>query len=432
MPRVGTLRQECIQELHDTPWSGHMGVTKTQKAVERLFWWPTWRQDVKQYVLTCHSCQRSKSSNQSRAGFLVPMDIPFRRWSSISVDLITQLPQTVNGNTCIVVFVDRLSKMVHFAAAPTNTGVLECAKIFRHEVAILHGLPRDIVSDRDARWQGKFWTELCRLCGMQQKMSTPYHPQTDGQTERANRTLEEMLRHFVNPTRNDRDEHLDAAEFAFNNSWHESIRTTPFLLNSGQQPYTRMSMGLDSEVPLAKTFFTDIQRAVEEARQHLESAQQRQKAYYDWGRQEQTFEVGQQVMLSTRNIRWRGPGTPKLMPKWIGPFEVEKAVGPVAYRLSLPANMRIHRVFHVALLKPYRSDGRVQPPPLPIELEDGSEWFHVERLCMHRERKTGGKRKQVRRSYLVKWLGYGDEHNIWEPESNITQACLQEYWDSKS
>ena len=216
LPKVGNLRQECMRELHDTPLSGHLGVTKTQKAVMRLFWWPSVRQEVKQYVLTCHSCQRSKSTNQKCAGFLVPLDIPLRRWSSISVDLITQLPETVNGNTCIVVFVDRLSKMVHFAPDPTNTGAYECAKLFRHNVVRLHGLPRDIVSDQDARWKGKFWTELCKLCNIQMKMSTPYHPQTDGQTERANRTLEEMLRHFVNPTRNDWDEHLDAAEFACN------------------------------------------------------------------------------------------------------------------------------------------------------------------------------------------------------------------------
>lgn len=193
-----------------------------------------------------------------------------------------------------------------------------------------------------------------------------------------------------------------------------------------------MSMGLDSDVPLAKDFMQKIREAVKEAKHYLEMAQQRQKAYYDKGHREQTLEVGQQVLLSTRNIRWSGPGTPKLMPKWIGPFRVEKAVGPVAYRLDLPANMRIHKVFHVLLLKPYRSDGRVQPPPLLVELEDGSEWFQVERVCMHREKAVGKKKKQVRRSYLIKWLGYGDEHNSWEPENNLTLACLQEYWASRA
>jgi len=125
------------------------------------------------------------------------------------VDLITQLLEAANGNTCIVVFVDRLSKMVHFAVAPTNTGALECAKLFWHNVLRLHGFPRDIVSGQGARCKGKVWTELCRLTGTTQSMGTPYHPQTDGQTERANRTLEEMLRHCVNLTRNDWDDRLD-------------------------------------------------------------------------------------------------------------------------------------------------------------------------------------------------------------------------------
>ena len=125
-------------------------------------------------------------------------------------------------------------------------------------------------------------------------------------------------------------------------------------------------MGLDSSVPLAKTFFTDMQDAVEEAKHYLEMAQQRQKAYYDSKRREQTFEVGAMVLLDTRNIRWKGPGMPKLMPKWIGPFKVEKAIGPVAYRLELPQSMRIHRVVHVSLLKPCRRDDRHWPPPLPL------------------------------------------------------------------
>ena len=246
-----------------------------------------------------------------------------------------------------------------------------------------------------------------------------------------------MLWHFVNPTRNDWDEQLDAAEFACNNAWHESIRTTPFMLNSGQQPYTPTSMGLESDVPPAKNFMQKkmqkkMQEAVEQAKRCLEMAQQRQKAYYDRSHREQILEVGQDVLLSTKNIRWSGPGTPKLMPKWIGLLRVDKAVGPVAYRLDLPANMHIHKVFHVSLLKPYRTDGRVQPPPVPAELEDGSEWFQVERGCMHRERTTGRKPKSVSRSYLIKWLGYGDEHNSWEPEANLTPACLQEYWASRA
>ena len=124
-----------------------------------------------------------------------------------------------------------------------------------------------------------------------------------------------------------------------------------------------------------------------------------------------------------------GANNPKLMPRWIGPFNVVKAVGPAAFKLDLPKIMRIHSVFQVQLLKPCQSGGRYQPPPLPIELEDGFEWFQGECVCMHREQRIGKKKKKICRSILVKWLGYGDEHSSCEPESTLNAAWLQEYWD---
>ena len=111
------------------------------------------------------------------------------------------------------------------------------------------------------------------------------------------------------------------------------------------------------------------------------------------------------------------------MPKWIGPFEVEKAVGLVAYQLNLPRNMQVHKVFHVSLLKPYRSDGSLQPPPLPVELEDGSEWSLVKQVCVHRESTTGKNGKQERRSCLDKWRVYGDEHNRSLSAISLLLAC---------
>ena len=192
---------------------------------------------------------------------------------------------------------------------------------------------------------------------------------------------------------------------ASTHAWHEFIKSTPFLLNSGQQPYTPLSTGLQelSTVPLAKSFVSEAVEAVKEAKHYLEMAQQHQKKYYDQGRKELTLKVGAQVLLNTRNIRWKGSTTPKLMPRWIGPLVV-KAVGPVAYKLDLPKNLHIHSVFHVQLLKQYKFGGRHQPPPLPVELEDDFKWFQVERVCMHREQRVGRAKKKIRRRYLVKWL----------------------------
>lgn len=152
----------------------------------------------------------------------------------ISADLIAQLPMTKSGNTQIVVFVDTLSKMVQFAAVLTASTAYNMARLFLHNLIRLHGTQREIVSDRDTLFTSAFWEELTAALGTKLAMSTACHPANDGQTERTNRTLDEKKRHFVSPTQDDWDEHLDAAEFAINNAWQESVQNTRFMLNSGQ------------------------------------------------------------------------------------------------------------------------------------------------------------------------------------------------------
>ena len=166
IPDSHDLRKQCLHEMHDCPYSGHLGVTKTQKAMERLYWWKSMRQEVKEHVRHCSMCQKNKNnSNQKSAGLLQPLDIPGRRWDSISVVLIVELPPTKHGNTKIVVFVDRLSKMVHFAAVPTSFTALDMAKLYAHVVVRPHGISREIVSDRDTLFNSEFWSELTALLG---------------------------------------------------------------------------------------------------------------------------------------------------------------------------------------------------------------------------------------------------------------------------
>ena len=165
------------------------------------------------------------------------------------------------------------------------------------------------------------------------------------------------------------------------------------------------------------------------ARDCLVAAQQRQKAYADKGRRDTEFSTGQPVLLSTRNITHKGPGTPKLMPKWIGPFRITERIGAVAYKLELPPVLRIHDVFHASLLKAYRSDGRVHPPPVSLTT-DGDPLYEVDFILGDRW-KTSGKHKW--REYHTQWTGYGPEHNTWEPESSF-ETCpdvIQAYWDQK-
>ena len=256
-------------------------------------------------------------------------------------------------------------------------------------------------------------------------MSTSWHPQTDGQTERMNRWLEDMLRQYVSPNQDDWDQHLAAAEFACNNAWDESRQETPFFLNYGQHPRLPLSLQ-KSPVAGANQFVEALQHALTKAKACLARAKSRMKVNADKRRPDTVYHVTDQVLLSMRNITLVGPGTPKLWPKWLGPFSVTRKIGDVAYELALPKTMRIHNVFHVSLLKPYRADGRVQPPPPPTVVNQLLE-YEVERILDHRAVKRG---KRNKFDYLVRWLGYGPEHNTWEPESSLrnSQDLLTEYW----
>ena len=149
--------------------------------------------DVWKYVESCNSCQRTKASQQQTAGLLQPLDIPERPWEVVSMDFITQLPRSKDGYDAIVMFVDTFSKMVHFAKTKTEASAMDTAKIFFDQVYKYHGLPKVIVSDRDLKFTSKFWKALFNTLGTKLSMSTAFHPQSDGQTERANRTLEDML-----------------------------------------------------------------------------------------------------------------------------------------------------------------------------------------------------------------------------------------------
>ena len=423
IPHVKSLRLRCLEEMHDAPWSGHVGISKTKELLARAYWWPGWHKDVEDYVKTCASCQRNKPSNARPSGLLQPLPIPDAPWQSVGIDFITHLPKTDAGHTSLMVCVCRLSKMVHLVPTTDTASAEDVARLFVDHVVRLHGVPRDLVSDRDVRFTSKFWTAFCAQLGVDRNMSTAFHPQSDGQTERSNRVLQDMLRHYVNPMHNDWDEHLSAVEFAINNSWQESTRMSPFQLVFGQNPLTPATLRLSKvDNPKALKVTSTLLERIADARAALVAAQQRQKAYADRARRDAEFTEGQDVLVSTRNIRLKGPGSPKMMPKWIGPFKVMKRIGTSAYELELPRNLLLHDVFHVSLLKPFHSDGRVQPPP-PALMVDGQEEFEVELLLDHRERRVGSKGKvRTRTEYLVKWRGYGHEHNTWEPEGNLSNC----------
>ena len=188
------------------------------------FWWPTLKQDVKEHIKSCAVCQTDKARNHKPQGKLRPLKIPDDRWSSISMDFITCLPLTEAKHATIMVFVDRLSKMTHLVATDLSVDAPRCARIFLEHIWRLHGMPKEIICDRDPRFRSAFLQSLAGMLGTQIKMSTAFHPQTDGQTERMNRVVEDCLRHYVMPHQGNWDQLLPVVEFAINSSWQLTCR----------------------------------------------------------------------------------------------------------------------------------------------------------------------------------------------------------------
>ncbi|KAJ9517295.1 hypothetical protein QJQ45_009191 [Haematococcus lacustris] len=427
VPNSKPLRQRVMRIMHDNQAAGHLGVSKTLDQVTRWFDWAGVSEDVRHYVRNCHSCQVNKASSLKPAGKLRPLPIPLRAWDSVSMDLIVKLPASgPQKYDSILVFVDRLTKMVHLVKTWESITAPQYAKLFIEHVFRLHGMPRDVISDRGPQFKNHFWAEVAKLLRVQVNLSSAYHPQTDGQTERMDRVVEEMLRHYIRPDQKDWAEHLPLVEFAINNARQESTRFTPFYLNYGYHPRRAELLDLPQKVPRALDFVLNIRRAVEQARLCLEKAQKRQKVYADGKRRHATFAPGDMVLLSTQNMRGHSaqPGVRKLKPRYVGPFEVQYMVGEAAVKLELPQQWsRFHNVFHVSLVKPYRSDGSSAVPgvssPPPEQWLDGEPVYTVERVLDHRLVNTGKRKgkdkksepKKPRLEFLVKWQGYGDEHN---------------------
>jgi hypothetical protein len=430
IPNDLALQTRILQECHDAPTGGHLGKDKTIEQVKRRFYWPGMDKTIVAYVTTCDACQRNKPSQQSPMGPLMPLPIPESPWQWVSLDLITNLPRSRNGNDAIVVFVCRLTKMVHYVATTTNVTAPQLATLFMREVVRLHGVPQAILSDRDPRFTAHFWRAFWTQLGTTLTMSTAYHPQTDGQTERANRTLEEMLRSRINFAQTDWDEHLSIAELAVNNAQQASTGFTPFYLNYGKEvelPLDRAIAELrPTNNPEAAARIRKLHADLALAHENLEGAQQRQARYANQHRRDVTFKVGDQVLLSTEHLKMLGSErrTPKFTFRYLGPFKIKRVVNANSYELDLPPTMKIHPTLNIDRLKPYR-DGRLafphrppaesRPPP-DATLENGAAQFLVESILA----KMG---EGSRAKYLVKWLGYPNWESTWEPASALRDAA---------
>ena len=374
VPNDSVLKQEILEEAHQSLYAMHPGSTKMYRDLREMYWWPGMKNDIAVFVSKCLTCQQIKAEHQRPAGLLQPLPIPQWKWEHVTMDFVVGLPRTPEGYDSIWVIVDRLTKSAHFLLVKTTYALERYARLYVQEIVRLHGAPVSIVSDRDPRFTSKFWPSLQQALGTTLKFSTAFHPQTDGQSERTIQTLEDMLRACVIDFKGSWGDYLALIEFAYNNSYQGSIDMAPFEALYGRKCRTPICWTEVGEKQLLGPELVQITtEKIKVVQENLKVAQSRQKSYADNRRRELEFQVGDRVFLKVSP--WKGVlrfgRKGKLAPRYIGPYLIVERVGAAAYRLELPEEMaRLHNVFHVSMLRKYVVDPSHVLEREPVELAD--------------------------------------------------------------
>ena len=354
IPAERALQQTLIRQAHDGPTGGHMGVAKTMARLTSTCWWSGMKAMIADYVRGCTTCAATKPSLQKPAGLLRPLPIPEKPWRLITLDFVGPLPRTPDYFNYILVVVDKFSKMAHFIPTTTNVTAEYTAKLLLDHVIRLHGLPEAMISDRGHEFTAHLFQELWKAMGTDLRLSTAYHPQSDGQTERVNRELEQQLRVHANRTGNNWKQWLSVVEMHYNSDRHESTGKTPYEMN-GVDWRDQWAVAMAAARPTlrsdaAEDMLRDISTTWEDARQVMLRQREQQKKFADRSRRDERYTVGDQVMLSTDQLI---EGKGKLRDRWIGPFQVAAVFdNGVNVRLELPEQYKkLHPVFHVEKLK---------------------------------------------------------------------------------
>ena len=446
-----SLRLTTLFEGHDA--LAHCGGgTKLFDKLHKRFWWPTLHKDCVAYVESCKTCRTNASVQKRPEGGMETHPIPEGRWDVIHMDFITDLPLTAKGHDAILVVHDKVTKYAHFIpAAKTDTAEDTANRLFA-SVFSLHGLPQQLISDRDRLFTARFFAQLMRILGVKQTMGTSYQHNFNGASERLNRTVEVMLRNVVGEhTERDFDNYLPLIEWSYNTTVHDSIGVSPFYAQWGYEPRTSLQLtealdedpdrhrSLDEYVKHQQEVLTQVREALKEAQLTMELYTNRTR------RNPEDIKVGDEVYLSTKNLgesHFKQTAR-KLQPRFTGPFRVEAKLSEYTYKLDLSkvkGMSRLHPVFHIALLwksKPTPEDlknrfrdetaeSAYSAADLSGDTVNGSETpelaaaqtgmtegvYAVEEIL---DRKKDGNSYK----YLVKWRGYGPEDNSWEPRRNL-------------
>ncbi|KAJ1585280.1 hypothetical protein NDA15_004744 [Ustilago hordei] len=425
---VEHLRFMVMTQCHDGITAGHVGRDATIKAAQRHYWWPNMTAWIADYVASCPVCARYKAPRHRPYGLLQPLATPDRPWGSISLDFIEGLPPSKKYDSktydSILVIVDRLTKFAILAPTHKTVTAKQTAVLLYGHMVRLFGYPDHMVSDRGRQFISGAWKAFAEQMGVKHSLSTAYHPQTDGQTERVNQVIEQYLRMYCNYEQNDWANLLDTAAFVYNNTVHNSIGVSPFFACYGWNPkaHPDIPQRLGVNDPGRFEYLMDGKERCKYLQEQIREAQRRSVNQYNRKHKDIEFKVGDMVYINRRNWKTRRP-TPKLDTRFAGPYPVQERVGRRAYRITLPANLRVHDVFHVSMLEPARTSSlpqRAEQPTIP-SLPDEDLDFEVEALID--KRLHNGTTE-----YKVLWRGYSEEAASWEPVENLNcPDLIQEY-----
>jgi transposase InsO family protein/predicted aspartyl protease len=415
------LCTKLITEAHTQKSSAHPGGTKTYQLLAPKYYWVGMGSDCKRFVANCIACKYAHTNQSRQQGLLHPLPIPDYPMQHLCMDF-KEFPKDRNGYDCILVFIDRLSKAAVTIPCHKTVDARKTAQLFIQWIYRFGHTPESIISDRGPQFISSFWQEFCRIIGVKIKLSTAYHKQTDGQTEIINRYIDQRLRPFVNYYQDNWSELIPMMDRAQMTLPHSSIGMTPYQLRYGTEPRNswdwntpktanpREKLNQQEAIQVA----TRMYDAWKLAKENLEKAQERMQSSVNQHRRAIDWKVGDQVYLSTKNLKVDQPSR-KLASQWKGPFRILEKVG-FAYRLKLPEGSKIHDVFSPdVLLKDPETPLVGQENPKPSgEIIQGEEEWEVDHI-------VAAKLFRKTLKYQASWVGH-DPDPTWYPASNFMRS----------
>lgn len=445
IPRYGSIRENLFQAAHDC--LGHFGFDKSYGALRESFYWPNMRKDLETvYIPSCDECQRLKSSTHNKRGPLHPLPVPDARFTSVTLDFVGPLPLD-EGFDFLLTMTDRMGADIQLVPCNKTITTPQLARIFFDHWYCENGLPDEIISDRDKLFTTEFWKTLHDLIGVKLKLSTSYHPQTNGASERTNKTVVQALRFWVDRNQNGWVKALPRVRFALMNTVNRSTGFSPSQLKTGRAP--RMIPPFVRGVPttpmddkdvtnFAHSLINGLESDVSEAQDNLYLAKLVYASSYNKHRLDNFHpDVGDWVLLSTKHRnneykRAKDGRCAKFLPRRDGPYEIVRAHKEFdVYELALPDYMKCFATFHISELEPYHANddemfpGRAKIIPEPIINKDGDKEFYIEKILDERPTRHG-------KQYLVRFKGMGRAGDEWLPDKELEECEALDVWEQRA